>query len=159
MIKINQYLDLLKNKHKDKIYANKKSTIDIINYINEKFNLNEMENDSNKYQHQIEIAKLNCMNAESYKNKVNYENMSIKTFEIVKDSLSADYYSTYDYNGSISSILPIFLMIELNTGYLYSNSNDLMQHLILYQGISQDDIDNNTSNLTLYLRLLDEITL
>lgn len=159
MIKINQYLDLLKNKHKDKIYANKKSTIDIINYINEKFNLNEMENDSNKYQHQIEIAKLNCMNAESYKNKVNYENMSIKTFEIVKDSLSADYYSTYDYNGSISSILPIFLMIELNTGYLYSNSNDLMQHLILYQGISQDDIDNNASNLTLYLRLLDEITL
>ncbi len=159
MIKINQYLDLLKNKHKDKIYANKKSTIDIINYINEKFNLNEMENDSNKYQHQIEIAKLNCMNAESYKNKVNYENMSIKTFEIVKDSLSADYYLTYDYNGSISSILPIFLMIELNTGYLYSNSNDLMQHLILYQGISQDDIDNNTSNLTLYLRLLDEITL
>ncbi len=158
MIKINQYLELLKNKHKDKIYANKKSTIDIINYINEKFNLNEMENDSNKYQHQIEIAKLNCMNAESYKNKVNYENMSIKTFEIVKDSLSADYYSTYDYNGSISSILPIFLMIELNTGYLYSNSNDLMQHLILYQGISQDDIDNNTSNLTLYLRLLDEIT-
>jgi hypothetical protein len=158
VIKINQYLELLKNKHKDKIYANKKSTIDIINYINEKFNLNEMENDSNKYQHQIEIAKLNCMNAESYKNKVNYENMSIKTFEIVKDSLSADYYSTYDYNGSISSILPIFLMIELNTGYLYSNSNDLMQHLILYQGISQDDIDNNTSNLTLYLRLLDEIT-
>jgi len=145
VIKINQYLELLKNKHKDKIYANKKSTIDIINYINEKFNLNE-------------IAKLNCMNAESYKNKVNYENMSIKTFEIVKDSLSADYYSTYDYNGSISSILPIFLMIELNTGYLYSNSNDLMQHLILYQGISQDDIDNNTSNLTLYLRLLDEIT-
>ncbi|MDF2872754.1 MAG: hypothetical protein K0R05_4329 [Anaerocolumna sp.] len=158
MIKINEYLDLLKNKYKDKIYANKKSTIDIINYINEKFNLNEMENDSNKYQHQIEIAKLNCMNVESYKNKVNYENMSIKTFEIVKDSLSADYYSTYDYNGSISSILPIFLMIELNTGYLYSNSNDLMQHLILYQGISQDDIDNNTSNLTLYLRLLDEIT-
>ncbi len=158
MIKINQYLNLLKNKHKDKIYANRKNTIDIINYINEKFNLNEMENDSNKYQHQIEIAKLNCMNAESYKNKVNYENMSIKTFEIVKDSLSADYYSTYDYNGSISSILPIFLMIELNTGYLYSNSNDLMQHLILYQGISQDDIDNNTSNLTLYLRLLDEVT-
>jgi len=158
VIKINQYLNLLKNKHKDKIYANRKNTIDIINYINEKFNLNEMENDSNKYQHQIEIAKLNCMNAESYKNKVNYENMSIKTFEIVKDSLSADYYSTYDYNGSISSILPIFLMIELNTGYLYSNSNDLMQHLILYQGISQDDIDNNTSNLTLYLRLLDEVT-
>jgi hypothetical protein len=158
VININEYSVLLKNKYKDKIYANKKSIIDIINYINEKFNLNEIEKDSTRYQHQIEIAKLNCRNAESYKNKVNYENISIKTFEIVKDSLSADYYSTYDYNGSISSIIPIFLMIELNTGYLYSNSNDLMQHLILYQGISQTDIDNNTSNLTLYLRLLDEIT-
>lgn len=158
MIKINEYLNILKNKYKNKLFADKKSTLEIINYLKENFNVNELEKDTTRYQHQIEIAKLNCINADSNKNKVNYEDLSFKTFEIIKDSLSADYYSAYDYNSSLSSILPIFLMIEINTGYLYSNSNSLMKHLILYQGISQDDIDNNTGNLILYLRLLDEIS-
>lgn len=158
MININTYLKLLKDKHKSKLFANKKSTLEIINYIKDKFNLNEMEKDTIKYQQQVEIAKINCMNAESYRNRVKYEDMSITTYEIIKDSLSADFYLTYDNNSSISSILPIFLIIELNTGYFYSNSNDLMEHLILYQGISQDDIDNNTGNLTLYLRLIDKIS-
>lgn len=156
MNKINEYIKLLKDKHKNEIFSNKKNTLEIINYINNKFNLKEIEKDAIKYQHQIEITKINCMNAESNRNKVNYEDMNITAYEIIKDSLSADYYLAYDYYSTISSILPIFLIIESNTGYLYSNSNDLMKHLILYQGISQDDIDNNTDNLTLYLRLLDE---
>lgn len=155
MITINNYLDLLKEKHKDKLYANKRSPSEVINYINSKFNLIKIKQDSGKYQQQVELTKINCLNAEASRDEIKYENMNIFTYEIINDRLSSIYYQRYNRNNL--PILPILVMIEENTGYLYSNCNELLVHLILYQGISQEDIDNNTGNLSLYLRLIDEM--
>lgn len=152
---MNHHFEVLKEKYKDKLYANKKTPIEIINYMKENFTLAEVDNSADRYQNKIEMAKVNCSNTEAYRNKIAIDDMDFLIYEIVKDKRSSSYYQ--EHEKLFLTISPISFIIETNTGYLYSNCNKLQLHMILFQGISQEDIDNDTGDLSLYLRLLDEM--
>jgi len=155
VIFINSHLILLKEKYENKLYANKKTPIEVLEYINKKFNLEEIEENSIKYLRELEFIKINCLNAESNKNKIKYDDLDIRTYEIKQDDLSFKYYQKYNQNKTV--IRPIYIMIETNTAYLNCNDDTLYKQLIVYQGVSQYEIDNNAGDLYLYLRLIDEL--
>lgn len=119
------------------------------------FTLVEVDNSTGRYQSKLEMVRVNCSNAEAYRNKIAVDDMDFLIYEIAKDERSSSYYQ--EHEKLFLTVNPISFIIETNTGYLYSNCNKLQLHMILFQGISQEDIDNNTGDLSLYLRLLDEM--
>jgi len=129
---------------------------EILCYIHEKFNYIKINQDSKFYCNKIDITKINCLNA--YKNidkGITYNKLNIIAYEIIDDTYSAIYYK-YQYQKTQFKE-PIYILIETNTGYINCNNNLLNNELIIYQGISQYDIENNTFELSLYLRIIDEL--
>lgn len=153
MIIIKENLENLKVKYKDKLYANKKNPIEIINYMKDNFTLVEVDNRIDRYKLTLEIAKINCSNTEAYRDKIAVDDMNFLIYEIIKDERSNSYYQ--EHEKFFLTVEPISFLIETNTGYFYSSCNKLQRCMFLFQGISQEEIDNDTGDLSLYLRLLD----
>lgn len=143
----------LLQKYTDKLIASKKNTEEILSYIKTKFNIKKISADCGKYSSDIHITKINCLNS-SKNGNLSYEKLNVVAYEIIEDERSILYYNEFKKSGLINE--SIYVILELETGYLNCNSNSLEKELFLYQGISDYDIKNKTPELFLYLRLLDE---
>ncbi|MBV1817050.1 hypothetical protein L0P54_04230 [Anaerosalibacter bizertensis] len=151
--KLNDHLLKLKKRYFDVLRDNKKSPNELCNYIKSKFDVKDISKDDNFLLGEKQRIKSNCLF--SYKNKeksLKKEDMILNSYIILRNFKSEKYYS---YMEKID--WPIYVVVEMNTGYVESNCEILNDELYLYLGISQFDISNNTPDLALYLMILDEI--
>ncbi len=143
-------IDILKEKYKDILTDNKKEPLNLVSYLLNKYNTREICNLNNKYSKLIELEKKNCLC--SFKGKdLNYEDLNLKCYEIIKDKHSNIYYKDLDKESLL------YVIIELNSGYISSNSSLMFRDLVLYQGVSKYDIENTSVDLMEYLRFIDEL--
>lgn len=155
-------ISFLKDKYKYRINECKKDVYEIINYI--KKNLSVIENVQNEklYLNEVEFTKINSLS--SWRNiemKYKYNDLNVIAFEIIKDSKSEIYYKSHSKDvitpkGNIVIPNRIIIILETKTEYIYCNNDLLYKDLKIYQGISENDIINETPQLITYLKILDE---
>ncbi|TCT15437.1 hypothetical protein EDC18_103142 [Natranaerovirga pectinivora] len=153
--KKNEYEVYLLNKYKNKISSNKKGISEILKYLELKFSLKEIDNHSTKYKRIVENTKMNALNCEKNKiKKKSYSELNIIPYEVIQDISSEKYYQSMISNSNNELI---YIIIETHTEYIYCNCDMLLKELYVYQGITNFDIENATTNLFFYLRLVDEL--
>lgn len=152
----------LKDKYKDKIHSCKKDINDLVDFIKTKFNIVENIQLDKIYQKDVELTKINSLHSwNNLKNKYKFEDLDVIGFEIVKDDKSEIYYKSHlsdliIHNSNVIIPSRIIVLLESKTEYIYCNNELLNKELMLYQGIDENDILNDTPQLITYLRLLDE---
>lgn len=143
-------INILKEKYKDILTDNKKEPLHLVSYLLNQYDTREICDLNNKYSNLIELEKKNCLC--SIKGKgLNYEDLNLKCYEVIKDKHSNIYYKDLDKESLL------YVIIELNSGYIASNSSLMFRDLVLYQGVSKYDIENTSVDLMEYLRFLDEL--
>lgn len=160
--KDNDNITFLKDKYKYRINKCKKDVFELINYI--KKNLNVIENVQNEslYLNEVEFTKINSLSSwKNIKKNYNYNDLNVIAYEIIKDSKSEIYYKSHPKGiiipkSNIDIPNRIIIILETKTEYIYCNNDLLYKDLVIYQGISENDIINETPQLITYLRLLDE---
>ena len=88
--------------------------------------------------------------------KLGYNDLNIISFKIIRDSKSAKLYANHDGHVIKGAFVPINVIFETKTEYIYSNCDELSVLLGIYQGISDYEIKNDPIAVFLFLSLIDE---
>lgn len=127
---IKEWKDIF-NIYKDKLVANKKDSLDIIKYIEEKHSIVEIED-----QKLENIVYDNIVLNDYYKNKLNGRNPIIRLFEVTDKKL-------YDVQDNVFKGNQIIVGIELNTAYIFVEGSSLLHdELVAFTGLDEEDIKN-----------------
>lgn len=119
------------NIYKNKLRANKKDSLEIIEYLKNKYSIIEIEN-----QELENIIYDNIILNEYSKNKLEGRNPIIRIFEITDKKL-------YDIQDKIFKGNKIIVGIELNTSYIFvKGSSYLYDELTAFKGLDEEDIKN-----------------
>lgn len=149
-----KYENYLKEKYQDKIFSCHRNIYDIIEYLNSNFIIADINPNLYDYNQLIENFKKTCFY--SLRNKeFNYsiDELDIHVYEILHTQESDLYYKEYNMNLRSSNIYVIY---DTKTGCINSNCSLLARKIFILEGISENDIQNNTPTLFFYLRALDE---
>lgn len=76
-------------------------------------------------------------------------------YQIIENEKSNVYYDSFDLRNAGEEF--IFIILERKTGYVFTNHNKLQLELVMEQGISQYDYDNETDVFVNYLSCIDRI--
>ena len=119
------------NKSKDNLKPNKKDSLEIIEYLKEKYLVVEVEN--------IELEEVvydNIVLNEYSNQKLCGKNPIIRLFEITDKSL-------YEKQDNIFKGIKIIVGIELHTSYIFvEGSSHLYDELMAFAGLDDKDITN-----------------
>ena len=119
------------NKCKDNIKPNKKDSLEIIEYLKEKYSVVEVEN--------TELEKVvydNIVLNEYSNQKLCGKNPIIRLFEVTDKSL-------YEKQDNIFKGIKIIVGIELHTSYIFvEGSSYLYDELMAFTGLDDKDITN-----------------
>jgi len=116
---------------KDKLTVNKKSGLEIIEYLQNNHSITEIEN-----QELEKVVYDNIVLSEYSKNKLNGRDPIIKLFEVNDKEL----YSKQDI---IFRGIKIIVGIEINTSYIFiEGSSYLFDKLTAFVGLDEDDVKN-----------------
>lgn len=156
-------ITVLKDKYRDRIHVCKKNINELVDFIKKKFNVIENVELEKSYLKEVELTKINALNSwKNLKQQYKYDDLDVIVFEIIKDDKSESYYKSHASDLVISKsnvIIPnrIVVIFETKTEYIYCNNDLLNKEIMLYRGIDEDDIMNDTPQLITYLRLLEEL--
>lgn len=142
----------LKFKYSEYLIGDKKSFSDMKNYLDDKFTLEECSENDQRFNLMNRFLRQNFYH--SYRNenyKFSAEELSLSYFIIKRDEKSKAYYSRLNPN-----MYPLYVVFESKTESFDTNSPLLSYELGIYQGISEEDIKNNSERLGEYLSLLEE---
>lgn len=149
-----KYENYLKKKYQDKIFPCHQNINSIIEYFTNNFKLADINTNQKDYREIIEKFKMTCFF--SLRNReFNYliDELDIHVFEILHTPKSDIYYKEYN---KILRNSNIYVIYDTKTGCIDSNCSLLARKIFILEGISKNDITNNTSTLFFYLRALDE---
>ncbi len=149
-----KYESYLRKKYQDKIFPCHQNNNSIIEYFNSNFKIVDINSNIYDYNQLIENFKMTCFY--SLRNReFNYsiDELDIHVFEILHTPESDLYYREYNRNLRSSNIYVIY---DTKTGCIDSNCSLLARKIFILEGISENDIKNNTPTLFFYLRSLDE---
>lgn len=82
------------------------------------------------------------------------EDLEFLAFRIVRDHKSRDYYYQHDREYTGYWTTEIYVLIERQSGYIYSNCNKLLLELLIAKGIDKADILEKNNKLDAYLSYL-----
>lgn len=99
------------------------------------------------------MSELNCLYSLKGIN-LTESDLSFNIFEVIENEASFEYYRDLEKNMYLNQSL--YIVLEMTTGYIESNSNMLKTELYLYQGITKYYIENNTPDLITYLLFLED---
>lgn len=123
------------NKYKDKIKPNKKEGIDIVAYLENHYNITELQDNELK-----EVVSFNIQNSEFYADKLNKQKPIIRVFKINNIGKGKELYNKQE---KIFEGITIIVGIELKTSFIFvEGSNYLYEELTAYTGLDEDDIRN-----------------
>lgn len=152
--KLTNYQYNLKNKYYSILKNNRKTSSELCNYIKNKFDIIDVSKKNDVIAKEKFEFKKNCLSSWYNSDKsLNQDNLVLNSYIIIKNSKSNFYYQKFGQKYLKDSI---YVIIESNTGYISSNSDELNNELYLYRGVSNLDIINNSPDLFLYLELLNE---
>ncbi len=86
--------------------------------------------------------------------KLTTDDLNFIAYKILRNSKSNSYYQYDSFQGDRF----IFVVFETRTGVIHCNSSKLMLELLIEQGVSQHDYDNETILFIDYLSSLDQYT-
>lgn len=181
---MNNHIQILINKYKNSIKECKKDIYKVVDYLKENLNIIDVDvigNEENQmyYNTQIEKAKINAFNSISnlkidfdctnlwnnkdmFIKKINnankkfeYKDLDVLLFEVYKDLKSEKYYKEFIEDGVIPE--KIIVMVEIKTGYIYSNNCLLYNELSVYKGVEKSDILNKTPIFIDYLSSIEKL--
>lgn len=119
------------NIYKEKLVPNKKESLEIIEYLKNKYSIIEIEN-----QELENVVYDNIVLNEYFKNKLDGRNPIIRLFEVMDKKL-------YDIQDEVFKGNKIIVGIELNTAYVFvEGSSYLYDDLIAFTGLGEEDIKN-----------------
>lgn len=123
------------NQYKDKIKPNKREGMDIIAYLENHYNITELQDNELK-----EVVSFNIQNSEFYADKLNKQKPTIRIFKINNIGKGKELYNKQE---KIFKGITIVVGIELKTSFIFvEGSNDLYEELTAYTGLDEDDIRN-----------------
>lgn len=122
-------------KYKYQIKPNKKSGVDVIQYLEDHYTVSEIEDN------EIEsFVYDNIVNNEFSHNKLNGGNPIIRLFEIDNSGNGKQLYSNQD---EVFKNMKIVVGVELKTSYLFvEGSSYLFDELTAYTGLDEEDLKN-----------------
>ena len=140
---------MLASKYKHIVILGNRDTQEIINIIKNKFTIVEV----NLFDIQSTIVRfLNSNVLHSYSNQklaLSESDFEYRVFKIINNQKSKDYYNGFHQ----PQIDGLFVVLEINTGYIYTNSNRLQLELMIWQGICKYHFTNETMVYWGYLNL------
>lgn len=137
------YKKKLIKKYKKKLTPGMKTTLELIQILNNNYNTQEILSESiNPVFWKYSVFS----NLESSQNKK--ETYCFKIFKIIRDNKSEKMYRFWE---KIDDSDFIFVIFETNTGFITGNCHLLLQFLIIERGIGNYDYKNNTSVMINYL--------
>ena len=148
--KVNQYEEELIKKFSNKLNVKRKTIEGLILYIKSLYVVDQIDPHNKLYKKKFERFKINCLNAISNSSKKNPNDLKIECYVIAKNSATANYYNdieAYNYK-------ELYVMIEYSTEYIDSNSIKLYNELVVFMGLSKDDIKMQTQRFSSYLLAL-----
>ncbi len=88
--------------------------------------------------------------------KLTAAELNLVAYKLINNDQSAGYYQyRYAHLSNLQEDDIIYVVFETRTGYINSNSNKLLVELMVGQGISQYDYDNDTLMFRAYLNHFD----
>lgn len=138
-------------KYQNRIITPEKDIVEIMQYLKNKVDYRIV--DLTKYEHRLNRIKHNIYY--SYYNdskSINKDDLIIEGWEIIKNKKSINYYSNHDVRSHDDTIYVVF---EYKTGYISSNSNDVLSELIVKRGINSEDIAQKSIVYKNYLFFLE----
>jgi hypothetical protein len=133
-----------------------KKLSDITSFLNNKFDVTMIEPEKLS-DSRFNIIINNIIKCELNKNKfLKYDELDILIFDIIRNTKSENYYKKAILSGALEKEELIRIIIEKKTGYIECSSQELYKELRLFQGVSQYDIENNTSVFWDYCTLLEK---
>lgn len=152
ILKIIRKKKILDNYDSTAISANKKNIEELIWYIEEKFkaekiSIDGLDSPSKKI---FTTAKKNLYShLQSIQKDITEINYDYLFYQIKRTDVSDEYFRKWE-----NDVKYIYLVIEKNTEYIFTQSSELRYELLLYRGVSDYDINNNTIEFQSYLSLL-----
>lgn len=147
--------DPLLKKYKHKIIPGEKNVDELIKYLKNKVNIVEISTTElvKPILQCITYNVVHCIRNEQL--KLTADELNFVAHKLIRNDKSNSYYQ-YDYvHIDEQEDDLIFVIFEMRTGNIYSNSNKLQLELFVEQGVSQYDYDNETLMLVSYLSYLD----
>ena len=131
-----------------------KKLSDITSFLNNKFDVTMIEPEKLS-DSRFNIIINNIIKCELNKNKfLKYDELYKLIFYIIRNK--KNYYKKAILSGALEKEELIRIIIEKKTGYIECSSQELYKELRLFQGVSQYDIENNTSVFWDYCTLLEK---
>lgn len=147
----------LRKKYKHKITPGEKSIEELIEYLKHKTDIVEIATTvlPASYLHHMIYNVLHCLRNEEL--NISADELNFVIYKIIRNHKSNSYYQ-YDYAHLLDFQEDdfIFVVFETRTGVIHCNSGKLMIELIIEQGVSQYDYDNETRLFNVYLAYLDQ---
>lgn len=131
-----EYFKNIYNEYKDKLKPNKKSFMETINYLNNKYKLIELKD--NKYK---EVILNNIYLNVFYRDKIKSKrNINARIFTILNEG-NGKY--LYDHQQEVFKGYPIIVGLEEETSFLFvEGSKELLEELTIFQGLDEKDLEN-----------------